>query len=415
MGWRARWAWAGALGVVALVGAGCGSSSSSGSAAPPPATSQGALRLVIESVTLPDPASATSTGGSVRPVVRFRVTDAQGTPIDLAKEVAAANASPPGTPNTVPRFTLAQRDDRNDYRSYYATTASPKPYTVPDGFTAPPTSPQLQSTYQPPSGRWPVEDLKPVGNGSFDYTMPPVNQTGFDRTKTHTLAGWTVRSNGTADADVASAFLDFVPAAGGTPTTYETITDARCNQCHGFVQAHGTRRGVHLCITCHSPNTGDPETSQTVDFKVMIHKIHSGQTLPSVQQGEAARNAGGSGPGYFIVGFRQVVQDFSDVVFPFHNHGVAHCTVCHSGGAQSDNWRRIPTQTVCTSCHDNVKFASGAGLDPCPVGTSASGKFADCLHTGGPITITDARDPANCMGCHGPGTAAAIERFHHGD
>jgi OmcA/MtrC family decaheme c-type cytochrome len=398
------WGWAGALGAAALTAAGCGSSSKSGAASPPPATSQGSLTMEIQSVTLPDPASATTAGGQ-RPVVRFRVIDTTtNQPVNLATEIANSNASPPGTPNTIPRFTLAQRDDRNDYRSYYASNATPKAYVVPDGLVAPPTSTQLQAAYQPPSGAWPLADLKDVGNGFYEYTLPATNQTGFDRTKTHTLAGWAVRSNGTADADVAMSSFDFVPA-GGAATGYEAVTDARCNQCHGFVQAHGTRRGVHLCITCHNPSTGDPETSRTVDFKVLIHKIHSGSTLPSVMQGK----------GYYIVGFRQSIADFSDVVFPYHNHGVAHCTACHSGGAQSDNWKKIPTQTVCTSCHDNVQFSAGAGLDPCPVGTAASGKFADCLHTGGPITITDARDPNNCLGCHGPGTAAAIDRFHHGD
>jgi OmcA/MtrC family decaheme c-type cytochrome len=399
------WGWAGALCAAALAAAGCGSSSKSGSAAPPPATSQGSLTMEIQSVTLPDPTSAGTAAAQQRPVVRFRVVDTTtNQPVNLANEVAASNATPPGTPNSIPRFTLAQRDDRNDYRSYYGTVANPVPYVTPQGYTTPPAAPALQSAYEPPSGKWPVADLKDVGGGFYEYTMPPTNQTGFDRSKTHTLAGWVVRSNGTADADVAMASFDFVPA-GGTPTSYETVTDARCNQCHGFVQAHGTRRGVHLCMNCHSPSTTDPDTSRTVDFKVLIHKIHSGSTLPSVEQGK----------GYYIVGFRGTIVDFSDVVFPYHNHGVAHCTACHSGGAQSDNWKQVPTQNVCSSCHDNVQFASSAGLDPCPVGTTAAVSFKDCLHTGGPITITDSRDPANCMGCHGPGTAAAVDKFHHGD
>ena len=400
------WGWA-ALGVSALAAAGCGSSSSnSGASAPPPVTGQGALAMDIQSVTLPDPANAGTTGGAVRPVVRFRVMDTTtNQPVNLAAEIAASNATPPGVPNSIPRFTLAQRDDRNDYRSYYASSVAPKAYTPPsDAGTVPPTSTQLQASYEPPAGAWPVGDLKDVGGGYYEYTLPPVNQTGFDRTKTHTLAGWTVRANGTADPAVAVAHFDFVPGSG-TPTSYETVTDARCDQCHGFVQAHGTRRGVHFCITCHNPSTADPETSRTVDFKVMIHKIHAGSTLPSVRQGN----------GYYIVGFRQNVSDFSDVTFPFNDQGVARCTVCHGGGAQSDNWKKVPTQNTCTSCHDNVQFASSAGLDPCPVGTAATGKFADCMHAGGPITVADSRDPNTCIGCHGPGTAAAVEKFHFGE
>jgi OmcA/MtrC family decaheme c-type cytochrome len=118
------------------------------------------------------------------------------------------------------------------------------------------------------------------------------------------------------------------------------------------------------------------------------------------------------GKGYFIVGFNQTVADFSDVVFPYHNHGVAHCTACHSG-AQANNWSQIPTQNVCTSCHDNVQF-SGT-FDPCATGTTFAANPNDCLHRGGPITINDSRDPNACLGCHGPGTAASIDKFHHGD
>jgi len=397
-----RWlSWAAAV-AAAVAGAGCGnSSSSSSSAAPPPATSTGAISMVIESITLPDPASLGTAGGQQRPVVRFHVTDnTTGQPINMNTEIGASLSNPKGIPNSVPKFTLAQRDDRNDYRSYYASTAQPKPYTVPEGLFAPPTSPQLQASAVP--GTWNLGDLKDVGGGSWEVTLPATNQTGFDRNKTHTVAGWTVRSNGTADADVSQASLDFVPSGAGTVVQYQTITDDRCNQCHGFVQAHGSRRGVNLCITCHNPFTGDPETSRTVDFKVMIHKIHSGSTLPSVMQGK----------GYFIVGFNQTVADFSDVVFPYHNHGVAHCTACHSG-AQASNWSMIPTQNVCTACHDNVQFSGS--FDPCPVGTAGAANFNDCLHTGGPITITDSRDPNACLGCHGPGTAAAIDKFHHGD
>jgi OmcA/MtrC family decaheme c-type cytochrome len=383
--------------------AACNSSSSNEQPAPaPPATSVGSLTMVIESITLP-------AGDGVRPVVRFHVTDnTTGQPINVGAEAAASNTSPPGIPNTVPRFTLAQRDDRNDYRSYYANNVTAKAYSLDPtlGYTQPTPSPGpvTQASYQPPAGAYPVGDLKDVGGGSWELTLPATNQTGFDRTKTHTIASWTVRSNGTADADVAATSLDFVPA-GGSPTSFQTVTDARCSQCHGFVQAHGSRRTVPLCITCHNPSTTDPETARTVDFKVMIHKIHAGSTLPSVLQGK----------GYYIVGYKQGVSDFSDVVFPYHNHGVAHCTVCHEGGAQSSNWSMIPTQNVCTSCHDNVQFVSGAGLDPCPIGTAAAGAFKDCLHAGGPINVPDSRDPNFCLGCHGPGTIAAIDKFHHGD
>ncbi|MGH2605934.1 MAG: OmcA/MtrC family decaheme c-type cytochrome, partial [Anaerolineales bacterium] len=36
-----------------------------------------------------------------------------------------------------------------------------------------------------------------------------------------------------------------------------------------------------------------------------------------------------------------------------------NCTTCHSGGAQSDNFRTAPNTAACTACHDDVNLATG--------------------------------------------------------
>ena len=408
------WRWGVAAGVIAgalLLGlASCGDDNETTTA--PPALSEDPLHLEIQSAVVPDFAT------TALPTVRFRVTDGSGAPIDLEAELVATTA-----PNTSgPRFTLAMLDDNGDYVSYFATTVQPKlradltaDYTyIPDpeilGTTA--TEASVKAKF-PPAARTQAQaptfnkaNLKKVSDGVYDYTFPARTVTsGLDRTKTHTVAGWMTRKPNAADTDVAFGSFNFVPSGGAAVQKLETVTDAACSKCHGFVQAHGTRRGVQLCITCHSPQTGDPETNQTVNFKVMIHKIHSGGDLPSVHQKTP----------YFIVGNSQSVHDWSDLSFPWHDHGVRHCTVCHDG-EDRDNWKSKPTQTVCTSCHDNVKFDGGtacptAGTTP----TATLGFFADCLHAPGPISVTNPNDVASCIGCHGPGAAQAVDKYHHGD
>jgi OmcA/MtrC family decaheme c-type cytochrome len=345
------------------------------------------LNLEIQAATVPE--------GGGAPTVRFRVTDQAGNPIDLATEVPKSVA-PATFPNTNPRFTLAMLKDDGDYLSYYATLRAPAAYTF-EG-TLPTPQPRTQAQAQTVSAA-PAGSLVAQGNGVYEFTFPaPTVTEGFDRTKTHTVAGWVVRTPAAGSSDVAFSSFNFVPA-GGTAQKDEVITDAACNRCHGVLQAHGTRRGTQLCLTCHSPQTGDPETDRTVDFKVMIHKIHSGRDLPSVNQTPAVP--------YFIVGNAQTVHDFSEVAFPWHD-GVQHCTVCHTG-EDANNWKTKGTFTTCTSCHDNVKFAGQASAG---CNDAAAAPFQDCNHTGGAVGET-----ANCLACHGSGGAAnlAVDAVHHGD
>jgi OmcA/MtrC family decaheme c-type cytochrome len=383
---------AGALAAMSLGLAGCGDDDNGGAAAPPQVDAD-RTRLEIQSATVPDPAGA---GTAARPTVRFRVIDEKGAPVNLEAEMATTTKFPN---TTGPRFTLAMLDDDGNYRSYYETNATPKDYTF-DGPKPTPAA-RTQATAPPVT----AADLRAVGGGVYEYTFPaPTVTTGLERTKTHTVAGWIARNLPGGDVDATGASLNFVPSGNAAVQRMEAVSNQACNRCHGQLTGHGSRRNVQLCITCHSPQTGDPETDRTVDFKVMIHKIHAGSTLPSVQEGNP----------YFIVGFRQAVHDYSLVSFPWHEHGVRHCTVCHTGGEDANNWKTRPSLSACTSCHDNVKFTATAGLDPCPVGTAAS-TTKDCMHPVGPIAVSNPSSVTECQGCHGAGATNAVDKYHHGD
>ncbi|MBI4443632.1 MAG: OmcA/MtrC family decaheme c-type cytochrome, partial [Acidobacteria bacterium] len=108
----------------------------------------------------------------------------------------------------------------------------------------------------------------------------------------------------------------------------------------------GARQKTELCILCHQPQTTDPDTGNTEDFKVMIHKIHRGASLPSVLAGTP----------YQIIGFNQTVFNFGEIHWP---QDTRNCTTCHQQGTQSDNYKTNPSRVACGSCHDDVNFATG--------------------------------------------------------
>jgi OmcA/MtrC family decaheme c-type cytochrome len=153
--------------------------------------------------------------------------------------------------------------------------------------------------------------------GVYRYTFAtPIRGARADRTHTVLVSG----SRPLDGVDQrASALFDFVPGGGAAPVTREVVTDASCNGCHGALEGHGGRyTTTSACITCHTPQTTDPDTGNTLDFRVMVHRIHRGASLPSVVAGTP----------YQIIGFNQSVADFSTVHFP---QEIARCEACHAG------------------------------------------------------------------------------------
>jgi OmcA/MtrC family decaheme c-type cytochrome len=155
----------------------------------------------------------------------------------------------------------------------------------------------------------------------------------------------------------ASGTFDFRPSDGETDKDIidhrDIAVSASCNECHVQLATHGDHRvRVQYCVTCHNPGTTDAQSGNTVDLKVMIHKIHSGENLPSVEAGNP----------YIIYGFFNSANDFSEVVFPQDIRN-RNCTKCHDGADPETpdgyNPRNVPTMEACGSCHDDVDFETG--------------------------------------------------------
>ena len=320
-----------AASLLALGLAGCADDGSPGAPGAPgpgvaPLATATALNIEVTGVTI-----------NSAPVVRFKVTNQDGVAVagfgdadlrfNIAKLVPGSNGAPSkwqnyinGTSGTRPVFGSQERAstggtlvDNKDGTFVYtfatdiANVTCPGPCTEVDGVTP------LNVSYQPS-----LTHRVTIQQGNSAY--PKFN-----------------------------AIYDFVPA-GGAVTTRDIVKTETCNECHNQLSLHGSRIETKLCVTCHNPGTWDTTgpTPQTADFKVMIHKIHQGEELPSVKAG-VPYNIGG--------------HDYSTVIFPYSAVALGDtraCAKCHDGAktANGDNWKTQPSKAACTACHDNVYFGT---------------------------------------------------------
>jgi OmcA/MtrC family decaheme c-type cytochrome len=204
------------------------------------------------------------------------------------------------------------------------------------------------------NGRW-----EQVGEGEYTYTFNTKAPATINRNAVHSILVYGNRN--LSEFDLGTNYDDdvyhFVPG-GGQPNTAQIrdiVKTETCNKCHFQLAAHGgSRRSMEGCILCHTPQTTDPDTGESVDMVVMTHRIHAGEALPSVE-------AGGK---YVIVGNQQSVHDYSTVVFPAD---IRNCQFCHEkpasgqAPAQQNAFLTRPSRAACGSCHDNVNFATGEG------------------------------------------------------
>jgi hypothetical protein len=263
----------------------------------------------------------------------FTVTDPQGLPLDIT------GVTTPGTVSL--SFVAAYIPSGTS--DWIALTSAVN--------TSPTTG---NSANQPAADRGGT--TTPAGNG-YTYTFGTKVPAGFDRSQTVRIGVYASR-NLTAfnlGTNYADTVFTFVPNGSPVTNTHDIIATASCNRCHDPLAAHGgSRRLVPLCIMCHNPGgngvqTVDPNTGNSLDFRVMIHKIHMGSSLPSVIAGTP----------YIIIGFNQSVNNFSDVIFPANTE---NCQMCHQTGA-------YPRQST-------VGIAGGAaGLPPVPLNVDKNGNI----------------------------------------
>jgi OmcA/MtrC family decaheme c-type cytochrome len=189
--------------------------------------------------------------------------------------------------------------------------------------------------------------LTQLDSGKYQYVFATKAPAGFDDAATTSIGVYGTRTMTAFGIpnNYSTAVYTFVPKGDKVTQVRDVVRTTACNTCHDQLSAHGgSRRAVELCIMCHTPQTTDSATGNTVDFTVFIHKLHMGQQLPSVIAGKA-----------YMIGD----SDYSGVSFPADPR---RCETCHnqkSGAVQAANYLTKPTAAACGACHDNVNFATG--------------------------------------------------------
>jgi OmcA/MtrC family decaheme c-type cytochrome len=187
-----------------------------------------------------------------------------------------------------------------------------------------------------------LQSLKGISDIPYDPTL--VHRVGLEIRTSPNISATNIPAN--------NATYTWIPTYGYQVESGREIVDNQtCNNCHDNLSVHGEARfDLKYCAMCHESYSFDAQSGNTIDLKVMIHKIHAGETLPSVE-------AGGF---YGIFGFGNTFTDFSDVVYPQDKR---NCQTCHRESdpntPQASNWRKTVNAEACGSCHDNVNWTTG--------------------------------------------------------
>lgn len=235
---------------------------------------------------------------------------------------------------------------------------------------------------------------------------------------------WEYTVDGESFADAGQTTADLLFGGATTIERREVVGEANCNQCHTDVQGHdGEIHTVALCVLCHTSGAEDNSGDHTsIDFRVMMHKIHDGVHLPSVQgvttNADGSRKYDAPKVPYVLVDGEGDASDFSDVAFPVWPNlntpmprdfgysalsstnktiegtlllGATQCSKCHGdpdgagplpAPAQGDLHRSQPSRRACGSCHDDVVWT--------------------LPYVANQLTMDPQTDDSACLGCHAP-------------
>jgi OmcA/MtrC family decaheme c-type cytochrome len=153
----------------------------------------------------------------------------------------------------------------------------------------------------------------------------------------------------------------------------------------------GIRQNVEYCVVCHNPTVNDSaqratgDIAESINFKTMIHKIHTGAELTT---------------DFTVMGHNKSVNNYNEVGYVGDRRD---CTKCHLAGTYDlpladglidqptpRDWLKTqgPATAACLSCHTTKAAAAHAQ------------------------TMTSSTLGEACDSCHGPNAEAAVDKVH---
>jgi OmcA/MtrC family decaheme c-type cytochrome len=165
-----------------------------------------------------------------------------------------------------------------------------------------------------------------------------------------------------------------------------------CNACHLKLEMHaGIRTKIEHCVLCHNPNqtdgarrTANQMPAETVTFKTMIHRIHTGEDLKTE---------------YTLYGYGGIAKDEREKLYPGDRR---NCGKCHVNGSEQlplpeglldvvNPRGKVnpmgPVAAACMGCHTSTALASHVNAMTTPLGES-------------------------CEVCHGKNAEFSVNRAH---
>lgn len=369
------------------------------------------------------------------PRVTFTVKRKDGRDVALS-ELSSAALGISGPTTNYQRVIAAQSDVRTR-----ATSNGDGTWTY--VFAAP-----LPATYLAP-----LNDSPAFGPDAGELTGQPL----LDGTYTVAMQAYqNFVIDGVSYRDTGNTTRDFLVGAATTLQRREVVAQANCEQCHTQLRAHGgSRNDLDVCLTCHTAGAEDRNVATieggtpgvSIDFGVMVHRIHNAAHLPSVVgvgvTATGAPDYTATPRPYKMVGYNNAVIDFSDFAFPvmpsayaaflFDQAGTTYtgaagngfmprdtgwaaltpaaklksdkvrtglvaCSKCHGvptnldGGvapAQGARFETAISRKACGSCHDSIDFSTATG--------------------GHPVVQAD---DSLCATCHGVGSIESVRDVH---